>query len=328
MTRPLSLIFPILLSVTTCYSQTKLQSRTELEKERALIQREINEVKNSLDQTHKNKRQTLGQIALLKKRLSLRQEAIQNINLQVNFIQSDMNNSWEEILKLKKELVTLRKQYAESTLYAYENRTNYDYLSFIFAAESFNDALKRIEYLKTYRKYRQERANNIVKTEILLENKIARLKVKRIERSDALTKQSEEKNILESEKKEKDDAVLQLQKHEKELKIEMIAKQRQDMKLTNAITAAIRRARNEDIKVAKLRNSKTAHTIVAEKDPLRKKSTDVSMVGTPGKSDIKISINTTTEIALTGNFEKDKGHLPWPLASGTISIKFWPPCNI
>ncbi len=34
--------------------------------------------------------------------------------------------------------------------------------------------------------------------------------------------------------------------------------------------------------------------------------------------------NTTADIALSGNFEKDKGHLPWPIASGTIAMRFGP----
>ena len=152
MRKPVFLFFLILISVTTCPAQSPAQSRSDLEKERASIQKEIEQVKNSLDITHKNRKQTLGQLALLQKRLRLRQAAISNINQQLNFIQADMNNSWQEIIKLKKELDTLRKQYAESVVYAYENRTNYDYLNFIFAASNFNDAIKRVEYLKSYQR--------------------------------------------------------------------------------------------------------------------------------------------------------------------------------
>ena len=162
-----------------------------------------------------------------------------------------MNNSWQEIIKLKKELDTLRKQYAESVVYAYENRTNYDYLNFIFAAGNFNDAIKRVEYLKSYRAYREQRAENILQTQTLLQNKIDGLKIKRIEKDEALQKQNKEKQVLEVEKKEKDQVVEQLQSHEKELKKEMNAKQRQDQKLGNAIAAAIRRAREEAIREAK-----------------------------------------------------------------------------
>jgi len=177
----LALLTGAFLLVMTVFSraQAPTQSRSELEKERAAIQKEIEDVKRSLDETHKNKRETLGQLALLQRRLKLRESAIRNINDQINVIQGDMNESWREILKLRRELDTLRIQYAESIVFAYKNRSNYDFLNFIFSATSFNDAIKRIQYLKSYRAYREERAENIRRTQDLLQSKIDGLKITR-----------------------------------------------------------------------------------------------------------------------------------------------------
>jgi len=330
MRKPVFLFIIIFYSATTCLAQSPAQNRSDLEKERASIQKEIEDVKNSLDVTHKNKKQTLGQLALLQKRLRLRQAAIANINLQLNFIQADMNNSWQEIIKLKKELDTLRKQYAESVVYAYENRTNYDYLNFIFAAGNFNDAVKRVEYLKSYRTYREQRAENILKTQVLLQNKIDGLKVKRVEKDEALVKQSKEKQVLEVEKKEKDQVVEQLQGQEKELKKQMNLKQRQDMKLGSAIAAAIRRAREEAVREAKKKAaadaaSNPAGSVTAKPDVAKNPSAAGTM-----PSNVKPSIKTAaptffdtrTDIALSNNFELNRGRLPWPVKSGTIALSF------
>ncbi len=332
--RKLVLFVIIFNSVTTCLAQSPSQNRSDLEKERASIQKEIEDVKRSLDITHKNRKQTLGQLALLQKRLRLRQAAITNINQQLNFIQSDMNTSWQEIIKLKKELDTLRKQYAESVVYAYENRTNYDYLNFIFAAGNFNDALKRVEYLKSYRAYREQRADNILKTQVLLQNKIDGLKIKRVEKDEALVKQSKEKQVLEVEKKEKDQVVEQLQGQEKELKKQMALKQRQDQKLSSAIAAAIRRAREEANREAKKKAAADAAANAVNTPPrtdVAKNSASAASAGnTPSnvkpvlKPAATSVFNTTADVALSGNFERDKGHLPWPIASGVISMKFGP----
>jgi murein hydrolase activator len=334
--RKLAFLFIFILnSILVSKAQSPNQSRSDLEKERASIQKEIEDVKRSLDITHKNRKQTLGQLALLQKRLRLRQAAIANINQQLNFIQQDMNNSWQEIIKLKKELDTLRKQYAESVVYAYENRTNYDYLNFIFAASNFNDAVKRVEYLKSYRAYREQRAENILQTQTLLQNKIDGLKIKRIEKDEALQKQNKEKQVLEVEKKEKDQVVEQLQSHEKELKKEMNAKQRQDQKLGNAIAAAIRRAREEAIKEAKKKATEAAANtanVVPEKTDLAKNKPGPSASASGAASPIKPAVkpaaptvfDTRADVTLSDNFEKDKGHLPWPIASGTIAMRFGP----
>src|SRR5579871_1881574 len=206
------------------------QSKSELEKERADIQKQIEDVKRTLDETKKNRKETLGQLSLLQKKLRLRQAAIQNINQQINLIQGDMNQSWRDILELRNELDTLRKQYEESVVYAYKNRSNYDFLNFIFSATSFNDAVKRVEYLKSYRAYRQERAENIAKTQTLLQGKINGLRVKREEKDQVLQKQNKERSVLEDEKKEKDQFISKLKSREKELQKDLAAKQRQNDK--------------------------------------------------------------------------------------------------
>ena len=184
---------------------------------------------------------------MLQKKLRLRQAAIQNINGQINFIQGDMNQSWHDISKLRKELDTLRLQYEESVVYAYKNRSNYDFLNFIFSAANFNDALKRVEYLKSYRAYREERAENIAKTQSLLQGKINGLKVKREEKDAVLQKQNKERAVLEDEKKEKDQFVSKLKSREKELQKDIAVKKRQDGKLQNALRAAI----NRELKIAR-----------------------------------------------------------------------------
>src|ERR1700744_2190132 len=96
----------VLLGVCRVNAQAPVQSRSDLDKERAAIQKEIEDVKRTLDETHKNKRETLGQLALLQRRLRLRESAIRNINDQINMIQGDMNESWREILMRRAELYT------------------------------------------------------------------------------------------------------------------------------------------------------------------------------------------------------------------------------
>jgi septal ring factor EnvC (AmiA/AmiB activator) len=327
---PVFLLITIFYLVNTCLAQAPIQNRSDLEKERASIQKEIEYVKRSLDITHKNRKQTLGQLALLQKRLRLRELTIVNINKQLSFIQADMNSSWSEIIKLKKELDTLRKQYAESVIYAYENRTNYDFLNFIFAASNFNDAVKRFEYLKSYRTYREQRADNILKTQALLENKINGLKMKSLEKDEALLRQSREKQVLEVEKKEKDIAFEQLLSHEKELKREMNLKKRKDQKLGNAIAAAIRNARIEAKREA-MKKKPSKISVSRNITTSGKKELTGNSSGTLREGNIPSKLNpaenpfkTRADIELSGNFEKYKGHLPWPIASGTIAIRFGP----
>lgn len=319
------LIFLICLcTALNSFSQQPAQNRSDLEKEREAIQKEIEDVRRSLDETKKNKKETLGQLALLQRRLRLRQMAIQNINGQINLIQSDMTQSYQEILKLKKELDTLRKQYAESVVYSYENRTNYDFLNFIFAATSFNDALKRVAYLKSYRSYRSERAENISNTQNLLQGKIDGLTIKRKEKDEVLQKQTKERQALEVEKKEKDVVVNKLQSQEKELKKEMAAKQKQDQKLSGAIAAAIRRAREEAIREAKKKDAvaKASEEKASPNNKATNPATTNPTTTAPTKPKAVTVFDSRADVALSDNFERERGHLPWPVDAGNVSMHF------
>jgi len=325
------LLLVVLASGLTARAQTPAQNRTDLEKERAAIQKEIEDVKRSLDETHKNKHETLVQLNLLQRKLKLRESAIRNINQQIDVIQSDMNSSARDISKLRNELDTLRIQYAQSIVFAYKNRSSYDFLNFIFSATSFNDAIRRIQYLKSYRAYREERAENITRTQDQLKVKIDGLKVTRIEKDEALKKQSKERTLLEGEKKEKDAAVRTLQSQEKELKKEMAAKQKQDLRLGAAITAAIKRARDLAIKEAAKRNAdaKAAEKAAERSAPASNKTNRPAEEAVapatlnPVKAYNKTVFTSEEDLRLSGDFEKNRRQLPWPV-SGTISMAFGP----
>ncbi|GAC1451802.1 MAG: peptidoglycan DD-metalloendopeptidase family protein [Chitinophagaceae bacterium] len=297
--------------------------KAELEKQRAAIQKEINDVKRSLDETKRNKKASLAQLNAVQKRLQLREKEINVINQQMNLIEGDISKGWRDITKLKKELETLKLQYGKSVVYSYKNRSNYDFLNFIFSASSFNDALKRVSYLKSYRAYREEQANNIVRTQDQIQGKIVSLNQSRVQKSLVLKEEDKVKEKLEDEKKEKDEVVHKLKAREKELMKDFADKKRQDMKLSAAITAAINRARAAAIAEAKRNAGANARNNPATTAPAVKNNTAAT---TAPKKIVKESTFDADPAAkkLSDNFEKNRGSLPWPIESGRISMRFGP----
>jgi len=325
MTR-LILFLTIFLAGTSSFAQV---NRSELEKQRAAIQREIDEVKSSLNETKKNKKETLGQLSLIQKRLRLRQSEIENINEQISLIQGDIIQSARDINKLTLELDTLKNQYEKSVLYAYKNRSNYDFLNFIFSATNFNDALKRVAYLRSYRNYRAQQAANIKNTQVLLEQKIAGLNENKEKKSVVLVEQNKQRQVLETEKKEKDAVVSKLKNREKELMSEMTAKKKQDQKLSLAINAAIRRAREEAAREAAAALKKKQAEDVA-KNKATTPTTSSAAAAPITKNETKVTAKQPASVfdadpeskALSADFEKNRGSLPWPIESGRVSMHF------
>lgn len=324
----------VILLLASLVAFTQQPGKAELEKERAAIQKEIDDVKRSLDETKRNKKTSLAQLNAVQKKLQLRQREINVINRQMELIEGDINQGWRDITKLKKELDTLKLQYSKSVVYSYKNRSNYDFLNFIFSASSFNDALKRVSYLKSYRAYREEQANNIVRTQDQIQGKIANLNQSREQKSIVLKEEDKAKEKLEDEKREKDEVVSKLKTREKELNKEFADKKRQDMKLSAAITAAINRAKAAAIAEAKKaaelaakNNAAVAKNNTAATAPAVKNNAAITTT-TPRKVESLSTFDADPAAKkLSDNFERNRGSLPWPIESGRISMR-WGPSTI
>lgn len=307
------------------------QSSSELKKKQADIQREIDDLRQQLEQTKKYKKKSLSELNLVQKRLRLREAQIRNINDQINLIQGNINQSWRDILKLRSELDTLKMQYEKSVVYAYKNRSNYDFLNFIFSAGNFNDALKRMAYLKSYRAYREQQAVNIRNTQNQLQLKIAGLNQNKQEKNQVLSEQNKQFKQLEVEKKEKDAVVREIKGQEKELMADLNAKRKQDARLRTAIMAAIRREVDADNRrLAAERERRAREEANAKNDAAANKSESAAKSNTktdkPAK-DIKplAPLPSTEEIKLASdNFEKNRGSLPWPMNAGRVTMPFGP----
>jgi peptidoglycan hydrolase CwlO-like protein len=217
------------------------QSREDLEKRRKEIQQEIAELQRSQSLIQKDKKANLAQLALIQNKIKKRNAVINNINSQVKLIDNNIFANNREIYRLKRQLDTLKQHYAKTVVYAYQNRSNYDMINFLFSSVSFNDAIRRVQYLKSYRGYREEQVDNINKTNTLLEQKINTLSENKKEKSKVLMEQTKEMKTLEEEKKEQNNYVSKLKAREKELTKELAAKKRVANNLQNAIAAIVKR---------------------------------------------------------------------------------------
>src|SRR5687768_15709589 len=230
-----ALIFTIALPV---HAQQPGNSE-DLKLKQSEIQREIDELKNTLKDLKKPTGTAISQLEMVKQKLKLRERAIRNINQQVNMLEGNIGKSKNEIDSLKNRLDTLKVQYARNIVYAYKLRSNYEYLSFIFSATSFNDALRRLHYFKAYHAYYEEQAAAIKNIQLALAGKINGLEMTRKEKDAVIQKQEKQKQELEEEKKEKNAVVKTLKSRQKEIAKELNAKKKADMKLRMAIQKAI-----------------------------------------------------------------------------------------
>lgn len=318
------------------------QDKNELERKRKQTLQEIDMLTRQYSDIKKNQKQSIGQLTLIQNKIRLRNEVINTINKQVRAINGDINTSYVEMRRLKKDLDTLKMTYAHNVVYAYKNRSSYDFLNFLFSATNFNDAIRRIAYMKAYRSYRAEQLEVINKTELMYRDKIAQLTNARKEKSAVLTNQSKEMGELVKDKEEQASVVNNLKKREKEINKDIATKKKQAQQLQASISAVIKRemaaakkeaedrdraerdrianAKKEADRIAK-ENAKsnpttTTTTAPAVTAPVVKKEE-------PKKTESYLEYNKE-DLALGNSFESSKGRLPFPVDNGYVSIVFGP----
>jgi septal ring factor EnvC (AmiA/AmiB activator) len=210
-------------------------------------------------------------------------------------------------------------------LYSYKNRSNSDFLNFIFSASSFNDAIKRINYLKSYRSYREKQGENILNTQALLKNRIEDLSGSKQKKNVVLQVQSKEVNALQEQQEEKNKVVQKLKAQGKELNNQIAAKKKQMQKVNNAIAAAIKRAIEDARKTAALKadieKKKEKAVIETAGTGSIKAGTKVIKKAEPKKTE-SILLATEADVTLNSSFIRNRGNLPWPVSSGYILLHF------
>ncbi|HVG12587.1 MAG TPA: peptidoglycan DD-metalloendopeptidase family protein [Flavisolibacter sp.] len=320
------LLLPLLFGIVL---QAQQVDKSKLESERKALQKELSEIQGVYNKVKGQKKETIGQLNLLQKRLSVQGKYIGNINKEIRFISDDIYTSTVEINKLQRRLDTLKVQYANSVVYAYKNRSNYDYLNFIFSANSFNDALKRISYLRSYRVYRQEQVANILETQKGIEDRKNQLLGKKTQKSSALQNQTQQLKVLEVQKKEKDQVVASLKSKESELAGQIALRKKKDAQLKASISAIIRReieARRKAEEAERLRRKQEADALAA-RERASSAPADNAAAAPEKKATTKKAAPVSAplnakEVALSSSFSSNKGKLPWPVDDGFVSIPY------
>ncbi|MEP6927219.1 MAG: peptidoglycan DD-metalloendopeptidase family protein [Ginsengibacter sp.] len=300
-----------------------------LQKEREQLKREIAETEKALNDTRKTAKVNMGQLSLINRKMDLQGNIIDNISGEIKNLNTNIFLSQKEINKMSRILDTLKKEYANSMVYAYKNRSNYDFLNFIFSASSFNDAIKRVAYLKSYRSYREMQAENILRTQDMQEQRIRILSGTKQRKNVVLQEQDKEMTQLERQQQEKKVIVDKLKGQQKELTSQVNAKRKQDAKLKNMITAMIRReieiARNEAAKKEKARLAELKRNKPDIKENTADNNTNIKAVkpSVRPKTTGSVLVSSDADKALDASFERNRGSLPWP-ASGFIIAHFGP----
>jgi septal ring factor EnvC (AmiA/AmiB activator) len=317
------------------------QSREELQKKEQELKKELSDLNRQLSETQKNKKLSLNELALIKRKVAKREELVRGINNQINELDNTIYLNEMDIYRLRKELDTLKLKYAKSIVFAYKSRGSYEYLNFLFSARNFNDAIKRMAYLKSYRQNRETQAVAISQSRAMLTQKVDVLNSNKKERLVTLSAQSEQLKVLQEDKKAQDKVVAQLKGQESVIAKQIKDKEKQRVRMQQAVMAIIKREIEEAARKDKIAKQKAIDD--AKKNAAaatQKNNTSDNTVKNNAAATNSAKNNEPIVLAKAGSrpyspfesteegretsmhFEQNRGRLPWPVDRGNVFIEF------
>jgi len=296
-----SFLFILLLITYLSFGQNK----DVLKQQQIALEKEINYTTSLLNKTKENKKSSLVYIDYLDKKISSQERLLQLLNIEQNLLKKQIFKLENKILEnensinaAEKEIIELKKEYAEIIYSLQKNKNERNDLMFIISSETFNQAYKRILFLREYSRARKTQALQITKNQDSLA-----INKQRLFSQKELIKSKKEQNLkLISNKKKSLDKVL-ISKDEKKTAVSKLQKSEQiflkkikdQQKKSRKLEQKIKKIIEEEIRLAR-------EKIKRDKDN-------------------KISLTPEAQL-LSDKFSANKGKLPWPLEQGLIIQKF------
>ena len=296
-----SFLFILLLITCTSFGQNK----DILKQQQIALEKEINYTTSLLNKTKENKKSSLVYIDYLDKKISSQERLLQLLNIEQNLLKKQIfkleNNILENeksINDAEKEIIELKKEYAEIIYSLQKNKNERNDLMFIISSETFNQAYKRILFLREYSRARKTQALQITKNQDSLAINKQRLfsqkeliKSKKEQNLKLISNKKKSLNKVLISKDEKKTAVSKLQKSEQIF----LKKIKDQQKKSRQLEQKIKKIIEEEIRLAREKIKRD--------------------------EDNKISLTPEAQL-LSDQFSANKGKLPWPLEQGLIIQKF------
>ena len=264
--------------------------KAALEAQKKRLQQEIVQINALIKTSAKKRANVLTQVETVQLKMDRQDALIQLTNRQINRLNQEININLRNIEKLRTELTSLKKDYAEMVVSARKNKSTQNRLMFLLSSESFWQAYKRMAYMKQYAAYRKQQGEQIAAKTKALQQYTSDLVAQRKDKKQLIEENRKAQKELDSIRKRQSSLVLELKKREINYTAQIKKKQKQQEAIDKEIARLIREAIAASNKKA---GTKTGNFVL-----------------------------TPEAKALAASFASNKGRLPWPVEKGIVTQRF------
>lgn len=281
------------LVITLSYAQSN-QKVKEMEGQRHKIEQQLAESRKLLTSTQKSVEGQLAQLSALSAQIKKQKQFVSQLDADVKAIDRELKSIESQMATLQTELERRREHYAHALQMMTHKNTFENKLMFLLSADSFNQMVRRMRYLREYSGFQQQQGELLIEKQQELENKRIELEHTREAKRSLLAKRVEEKKVLDKQLEEQNKLVAGLKKKQKEISNRIAQQQRERDKLNAEI---------ERIIEAELRAQEAG----------QKKDGKDSETATTDKKEMPAYKESAADKKLTGSFESNRGKLPVPV---------------
>ncbi|WP_299108094.1 murein hydrolase activator EnvC [uncultured Winogradskyella sp.] len=286
----ITLVIGLLLSCSSLFAQSDKQKKLELQRQQVL--KEMKQINALLFTKKKEEKSAITLIEDINYKVNVRKNLIRITNEQANLLTREINSNQNEISSLKTQLKELKEDYAAMVVKSYKSKSEQSKVMFLLSSSNFQQAYKRLQYIKQYSNYQKEQGEAI------------KSKTKELEKLNVeLSKQKEDKQKLIEENRI---AKRELEGELKEREV-LMASIKSEM---GKFSAQIKKKKQEAALLDKEIDRLIKDAIAASNKEAGKKSSTGKFVLTPEAK------------KLSSSFEANRGKLGWPVARGVIKGKF------
>ena len=272
------------------FSQSKKQQ--ELEERRRELRREIQQIGVLLFEGKKEQKSALSLVEDLDFKIKVRKNLISITNQQANLLTREISSNQTKISKLRDKLKELKADYAEMIVKSYKSRSDQNKLMFLLSSTTFQQAYKRLQYIKQYADYQKLQAE-LIKTETAKMQALnVELFAQKKNKQTLIEDNKRAKSILDKDREQQQTLIkaikTNLSQFTTQLKTKQLESNRIDKEIRKIIQAAIAASNKKAGKSSKL----------------------------------KVFSLTPEQKILAANFTANKGKLPWPVVNGVVKLRY------
>ncbi len=324
----------LIVFLLVCTAALQGQTKEELQRQKVLLQDQIDLASELLVRTKSTKEASLSELQTLNQKIEARNRLIRTMDRQIRSMDREIANKANEITALETRVDSLKSDYADLIKLAQRQQKPRDQILFILSSNSFAQAAKRMQYFKDMAAYREQQVQQIAVAQENLARERETLIAKKAEKIQIQTAQEGEKLALQVDAQAQEETVQNLQSKESTLKKDIDKKQREAQQLEQQIKRIIAeemRKAKERAERSSLENEAKEMGLVSGKDFSSRTSNKAlkqlidkarEAKGMDVRDDGPSFAMTPEARALANNFASNKGALPWPVERGIITGKF------